>query len=469
MKEKQFNTMPRLRNQSRGRRATLQAATPGIIVANTATSFSASVSKAKSRRAKIKGANTNKRVPVVFVQDYKPPDKPPMLMQSHQDSLACSENLPLELYLRAILRVFSPTSNDQEYARQVLRDMNRALSGLDMHALVFGSWCTGISTPSSDMDFVAIQQGSRMPPGSGSSAFHNNGSGKYSTSSVLERALFDPVTASTMSRKERHKRFSGALRLVGSNLRFSMVFRSIQLIPNAKVPVVKALHRGGKSVDVSFLRDGLMSSQFLCEEFKKPQFLLARGIIILVKALVANWMLDDPSVGGLGSFPISIMVLWFLHEEVAQRYPPEVRKSYAVCLVGFLKYYGLLFDYKHTGIDYANKRTFVKTPVPELYILNPLNPSANCAAAATLFVSRLVKKFGDTYTLFSRLLEDTTDAASLDKAVLEAFDRPLRLSGAQGVQRLQREKQRQLPESETGYQHRWEADTSLYIGDPLGN
>ncbi|ESL11324.1 DNA polymerase sigma-like protein [Trypanosoma rangeli SC58] len=465
--------MSRFRNQPRGHRASFQAAAaPRIIVTNTATPLSASVSKVKGRSGKRKRTTKGKRALVVFdsnVQVDNTPDEPPMFMQSRQDSLACSENLPLESYLRALLRVFSPTSNDQEYARQVLRDMNRALSGLDMYALIFGSWRTGISTPSSDMDFVAIQRGSRMSPGGGSSPCYRNGSGKYSTSAVLERALLDPVTASGMSRRERHKRFSGALRLVCGNLRVSLAFRSIQSIPNAKVPVVKAFHRGGKSVDVSFLRDGLVSSQFLCEEFKKPPFLLARGIIILVKALVANWLLDDPSVGGLGSFPISIMVLWFLHEEVAQRYPPEVRNSYAVCLVGFLKYYGLLFDYMRTGIDYANKRTFVKAPAPELYILNPLNPSANCAAAATLFVSRVVKKFSDTYTLFSRLLEDAPDAASLDTAVLEAFDRPLRLSGAQGVQQLQRERQRQPPESETGSQHRWEAETSLYIGDPLGN
>ncbi|RNF27274.1 DNA polymerase sigma-like protein [Trypanosoma conorhini] len=346
--------------------------------------------------------------------------------------------------------------------------MNYALSALDMFAVAFGSWRTGLSTPSSDMDFVAMQRSSIMPPGSGSSAVCHKRGDKVTESQLLEPSLLDPVNTSSMSRRERSRRFSGALRLVGTHLRSSAAFCSVQGIPRAKVPIVKALHRGGKRVDVSFLMDGVKSTQFLCEEFKKPQFSLARGIIILVKALVASWSLGDPSVGGLGSFPISIMVLWFLHAEAARRCPPEFRKSYAVCLVKFLKYYAREFDYRRTAIDYANKRLPGKEPTAELCIINPLNPGSNCAAAATLFGSRVVPKFDEAYTLFSRLVY-TLDDAAVDKALLDTFGGLIGHTRVQCAQLLGLEKERQLHGEEAGPQHRWETATSLYAGDPLGD
>ncbi|EKF38710.1 DNA polymerase sigma-like protein, putative [Trypanosoma cruzi marinkellei] len=430
--------------------------------------LSISGSRGRGRNSKRKKKNMRREmaVPRANAECDNLHDRPPLPLQLTHDFLDTSDSFPLELSLQAVLRAISPTPNEHEYARQVFYEMNAALSSLDLHVEIFGSWRTGLCIPSSDMDFVALQKGAaKFLTGE---TDRNRGGSNHNLNSKLDRLLTEHLTISNMSRGERKRLCSGALNAVGNKLRSSSFFRVIRHIAHAKVPIVKAVHRGGMKVDVSFLSDGMLSSHFLCEEFKKEPFLLARGIIILVKALVANCSLDDPSVGGLGSFPISIMVLWFLYAEVAQHYPPEFRKSYAICLVGFLKYYSIQFNYKCTGIDYANKRTFEKPATSELCIMNPLNPGANCAVAATLFGSQVVHKFREAYTVFSQLLECTSDVTCVKRAVLQAFHRSITSVGGQAALWRQREKKCQTLESEEVPQHLWEEATLIYIGDPMG-
>ncbi|KEG11568.1 DNA polymerase sigma-like protein [Trypanosoma grayi] len=362
-----------------------------------------------------------------------------------------SDTLPLETVLIAFLKAITPSMSEREQTRRVLHDVSRSLTGVGLRVDVFGSWCTGLCIPSSDIDFVA----SPTAPAAGSSS--NTASGR---GSVFQRLLLSFADES-IPKRERRGYYSGALRQVANSLRSFGAFHSLILIPHAKVPIVKAVHRNGQKIDVSFHKDGLLTSQFLCEEFKKPQFRLARGLIILVKALVANWRLDDPSRGGLGSFPIAVLVLWFLHSEVTPRYPPECSNSYAVCLVGLLKYYGTQFDSKRTGIDYARKCTINKAPSSELCIMNPVYPHTNCAVAATLFASNVVPRFREMYERFSKLLDYTASKLSVERVVAHAFGRSINAVGGSSLLR-------QANVTTDTNQHRWETQTHLYAGDPLG-
>ncbi|ORC87640.1 DNA polymerase sigma-like protein [Trypanosoma theileri] len=384
------------------------------------------------------------------------------------------DTLPLETAFLTFLEIITPTSRERRDTEQVLQDLGSSLFRLGWRVDLFGSWYTGLCIPSSDVDFVAsplsptgggnntTQRGSGMQR----KGVHNNNNNNYSDGNLMLQLIAQGGDNSSVARRERRRIYSGLLRSVANALRFSPSFHSIQQIAHAKVPIVKAQHCGGKKIDVSFLKDGQISSRFLCQEFLKPQFRLARGLTILVKALVANWRLDDPSVGGLGSFPTSVMVLWFLHAEVADHYPPECRDSYAVCLVGFLKYYSMQFDHKRRGIDYANKRIFDKPPSSELCVMNPLMPHANCSVAASLFSSRVVPKFRETYERLSQLLEYTTDTSTVEKVVLSVFSRSINAVGGSGVWRqLYRRKRAKVREP----QHLWDERTCIYAGDPIGS
>jgi hypothetical protein len=147
---------------------------------------------------------------------------------------------------------------------------------------------------------------------------------------------------------------------------------------------------------------------------------------VLIKILLRRWNLHDPKEGGVGSFVVSLMVLWYLtilneghwtlpddHPQSPKtasrlRTPPvavptgsqptegvefdEVNEHMtnapgrlAPLLVGFLQYYGEQFPFKTTGVDLARGATFEKVPMSELHFVNPTLPGHNVAAAASSF------------------------------------------------------------------------------------
>lgn len=369
---------------------------------------------------------------------------------------------PLDTALLAYLGTILPGRNAVASARQVLHEASDVLSRLGMKALLFGSWRTGTRIPSSDMDIVAVSQDGAVVSNVGCGPGMNV---QTSTRSVVRSAvchMFQELEDPMMSKRDLQRTCSRSLRSVANYLRSSRKFYNVLAITRARVPIVKAVHYEGMKVDFSFLSDGILTSQFLCEEFKKPLFSLARGLVIMVKALVAKWSLDDPSAGGLGSFPISLMVLWFLHSEVAERYPPDDRESYAACLVGFLKYYGREFNYKCTSIDYVNKRIINKPISSELCIQNPLHPHLNCAGAASKFAGHVVPKFCETYERLSKHLEYTANVTNVNTVVAAVFGCSIGDINGSGAVRRQEEFG-----PGASFQHLWEDETSFYIGNPI--
>ena len=178
------------------------------------------------------------------------------------------------------------------------------------------------------------------------------------------------------------------------------VFVGFKPIINAKVPLLKCTHRPTQlEVDLSFALDGARSSDYLIARLnsQRPQCLVAaRGLIVLLKHLLHEADLNDPSVGGLGSFPLCLMVVWFLESEVHKNFPIELQGSYSVLLTRFFAYYGDTFDSKHYGIDCVGKEMFAKAASTVLMIKNPLDRSLNAASACSRY-------FSDVRPLFQRL------------------------------------------------------------------
>lgn len=183
--------------------------------------------------------------------------------------------------------------------------------------------------------------------------------------------------------------------------RGQQIFTGFKPIIHAKVPLVKCFHRTAHlSLDFSFALDGAKSSDYLITKLSPVQqhqcLAAARGLVVLLKHLLHEGNLNDPSVGGLGSFPLSLMVIWFLETEVHRNFPLELQGSYAVLLTRFLAYYGETFDGKYYGIDCAGKEMFEKAGSTVLMIKNPLDRSLNAASACTRY-------FAEVQPLFLRL------------------------------------------------------------------
>lgn len=355
--------------------------------------------------------------------------------------------LAFERCLCDLVRLLTPSPSQIEDKMHVLKDVRVALSSIGFTADIYGSLCTGLLTPSSDMDCVVVP--------SPTAALHGN--------AQAVRQVMAPVldSSAALGQQERKSRLAAGIRAVANAMRRSRDFNDVRAIVHARVPIVKCRHRAeGLGVDLSFEQDGCRSSFFLCNEFRKDENVLARSLIVLVKSLVSNEGLDDPSVGGLGSFPISLMVLWYIKSEVVKHYRENLRNNLAVVLVGVLKYYGDDLDFRRVGIDYVRAVTFQKPMSNELLIMNPIKAGSNCAAAASLFASRVVPLFSDAAAAFGELLTPSASMsraeASLDRFyhnMMSRCDDYGRRGGREGHQQQQ--------------QHIWDKQTNVYVGGVL--
>lgn len=358
-----------------------------------------------------------------------------------------------------LLQHLTPTAEERRRRLRVVGDVRRTLRRVGLHAVIYGSLCTGLIIPTSDIDLVMMPIGETERGASGDSRYHNHGGGGGAIPPALQRTLQAMRFKDTLDSKERKLCFASGVRAVANAIRSSGLFRNVLTIAHAKVPIVKCTHRDEDiHIDLSFEKDGCTTSRFLCDEFRRPGNELARALTILVKALIADWGLDDPSKGGLGSFPTALLVLFYLQVVVAAKYPDELRGSIGVVLSGFLKYYGKEFDFRRNGIDYVRRTLFDKPPNLELFVVNPVKPGTNCAKAATLFPSLVVRRFNEASDSFCELLDPHTTTAATEKLLQRFFRHTVPdcvdwRRVRQGAQRTPRVAQ-----------HLWDAETSMYVG-----
>ncbi|KAG5501808.1 hypothetical protein JKF63_04077 [Porcisia hertigi] len=358
--------------------------------------------------------------------------------------------LAFDAKLIELLYCLSPTSEERETKLRVIDDIRTTMQRTGIDIQIYGSLCTGLVIPASDVDCVLMR------------------SGNEEIASVMAESLsfallnIASATNGLASQKSIKGSLSTAVRTVADRMRRSHHFTNITSIAHAKVPIVKCRHRrNGVRVDLSFEQSGCVSSNYLCQQFCELGNEMARPLIVLVKALVNNCRLDDPSIGGLGSFPISLLVLWYLRQCVRTRFAAELQKSIGALLTGFLKYYGSEFDFRRLGIDYVQQKTFTKAPANDLYIVNPVCPGTNCAKAATLFATRVVPLFQRAAATFVELLDTNAPSATMEARLLGYYS-----SAASGVQNWTDVSRRAAREPHL-QQNMWDAETNMYVGGVL--
>ncbi|KAG5499489.1 hypothetical protein JIQ42_04962 [Leishmania sp. Namibia] len=358
--------------------------------------------------------------------------------------------LPLDAKLIELLYCLSPASEDRETKLRVIDDIRTTMQRVGLDIQIYGSLCTGLMIPASDVDCVLMRSGNEQIASAMADAL------TWAMSSIAS------ATSGAASQRSLKGPLSTAIRTVANRMRRSHNFTHITSIAHAKVPIVKCWHRRGSvRVDLSFEHSGCASSNFLCKLFCEPGNEMARPLIVLVKALVNNFGLDDPSIGGLGSFPISLLVLWYMQQCVRTRFSAELQRSIGVLFVGFLKYYAHEFDFRHNGIDYVQRKTFTKAPADDLYIVNPMRPGTNCAKAATLFATRVVPLFQNASAAFVGFLGTHASPTAMESPLLHYFSKAA--SNVQSWRDVSRRAARE-PHLE---QNLWDSETNMYVGGVL--
>ncbi|KAB8437368.1 hypothetical protein FH972_025048 [Carpinus fangiana] len=192
----------------------------------------------------------------------------------------------------------------------------------------FGSFAAGVYLPNADMDLVILSRDFR------------------------ERRI------RTYGSKKALYRFAGAIRH-GSD--YLAKPGSVATIPNAKVPIVKYVDAlTGIRVDVSFDNDtGVVANNTYVQW--TAQYPAMPILVTLVKQFLQMRSLNDVSVGGLGGFSTTCLVVSLLqHLPQVQSDPMSQATNLGELFMSFLDFYGNKFDVKTTGIQLNPPLYFAK-------------------------------------------------------------------------------------------------------------
>jgi non-canonical poly(A) RNA polymerase PAPD5/7 len=170
---------------------------------------------------------------------------------------------------------------------------------------IFGSFYTNLHLPSSDIDLVVLNVPGRTPS-----------------------ILYD----------------------LAKVIRDDNISNDIQIIPNAKVPIIKLIENSTKcKVDVSFNIENGQENSNIISKFM-DEYAPLRPLSIVLKYFLQQRSLNETYIGGLGSYALILMITSYLQRERKLR-GDSYEKDFGLLLLGFFKFYGKEFNYFTTGIS----------------------------------------------------------------------------------------------------------------------
>lgn len=142
----------------------------------------------------------------------------------------------------------------------------------------------------------------------------------------------------------------GSLARLGSQLR-EMGMTHVQVVGKAKVPIVKCIDViTGISVDISFENASGMVANDTFQKWKRA-YPAMPILVLLIKHFLSMRGLNEPYVGGLGSFSVTCLVISLLQLLPSVRSGRiDPRLHLGVILLEFLELYGKNFNTELVGI-----------------------------------------------------------------------------------------------------------------------
>lgn len=272
--------------------------------------------------------------------------------------------MPLDLQIDNFCQaVEENTIPNKYYVEWIVNEVEATTCALWSYAIVkpYGSYVTGLSLPSSDLDLV------------------------------IENVEMSDV--------------AGALTSLAESLMMQswVVPHTVHPISSAKVPVIKmrCLPTPAENentgpprevvVDITFTSQGYLpkhtgvdAAAMLLKFF--PRFPVLKPLALVLKQFLFSQDLHDTYKGGLSSFCLVIMIVAYLQAHERLKTPGSQPHSVSSLLLGFLDFYGVRFDYKTTGIrvvqagqeDEGVLRFFqLEHDYHTLFIEDPFDPNNN--------------------------------------------------------------------------------------------
>ncbi|KAJ1657110.1 hypothetical protein IWQ61_003436 [Dispira simplex] len=215
-------------------------------------------------------------------------------------------------------------------------------------------------------------------------SFHTH---MYLPNSDIDLVVFTPdYIPGTDYEKQASRR---ALHKIARQLRKFNVTRNIEVIGNARVPIIKMVEQITHiNVDISInMMSGVESAAIVSRFIKQDWPITLRALLFIIKQFLIQRGHNEVYMGGIGSYALTNLIVSFLqmHPQI-QTGHIDPQLNLGVLLVEFFELYGKTFNYLNTGIrtagkgSYFDKRRSVHNendPRLRLCIEDPQDPSNN--------------------------------------------------------------------------------------------
>lgn len=232
---------------------------------------------------------------------------PWILNRDHSKQREIADWLSLEI--KDFVAYISPSKEEIAIRNGCIERLKNAIERFwkDSHVYVFGSYATDLYLPHLDIDMVV------------------------KTDDEDSQNLKD-------NRQQLYK--------LASHLKSKKVVHDVQVIANARVPIIKLVESASLiHVDISFERvNGIEAANIIMDWEKETKGL--RELVLIVKQFLASRRLNDVHLGGLGGYSIICLVYSFLkmHPRLSTN-SMDALENLGVLLVEFFELYGKNFAY----------------------------------------------------------------------------------------------------------------------------
>ena len=282
--------------------------------------------------------------------------------------------------------------------------INTATQDYDIH--VYGSYANGLCMPWSDLDLVLVNKNANNNANQ-----ENNGNENNDENIILEQNNNLEMQSDNYSVANTDSTRETTNQINPQNL-FTFLYHKLktrpwvkQIIPteNLSVKILRIIAVETYSeINIDISIDCEKHNGLKCVDLVKSylkEYTCLKPITLALKAILQSANLHNPNKGGLSSYGLILMVVSYIQSQRDNFYLKNEPYLCGKIFYGFLKHYGILFDfnkyliltYPSNEINYVNsdKESFLNINQfsQDFIILDPLNNKNNVANSSSQFMN----------------------------------------------------------------------------------
>lgn len=237
----------------------------------------------------------------------------------------------LESELKIVVKENSLSEKQRLVRQKTIDRLKLILKEVSPRLEIYGSFMTGLSLPTSDIDIT-----------------------------VFTYKLSNENKSKSKIREDEQRAITS---VVNKLHRLSLIkYGTLQIIRTCRVPLIKFTDKESNiPIDITFNQENGVECTLLISPILKENSLL-RDLVVIIKSLLRQYSLNDASLGGLSSFVIFHLVLIYTRIFDVS-YKIETSHKLSLLFIGFLKFISIEFDYDNYSLISKMAQPNCQTPI----------------------------------------------------------------------------------------------------------